>query len=138
MNNLPSFVWSIVIAIFSVYIYSAERRIREMHELIQQHGNEIKKGKVELESTTKALTYVRVKLEVTRKELKQVKEESVSTRNALRHAQVAINSTRVPINVIAKDNMIAKDNTRREDIDHIRADVNASRDELNAIIKGKI
>lgn len=131
-NSNGTILFPICSMFISTYIYSVERSMQVMRNLIQQHGIELKKGKEDLKSNTKALTYVRVELEVTRKELKQVKKESKSTRNALRQAQVAINSTRVHINVIEKDN------AHREDIDHIRADANTSRDEFNAIIKGKI
>lgn len=61
-----------------------------------------------------------------------MKEELESTRNKLQQAQVALDSTREQINVLEKDN------ARRDDIDPVRADLNASRDELHAILKGTI
>ncbi|VDI01287.1 Hypothetical predicted protein, partial [Mytilus galloprovincialis] len=96
------------------------------------YGYDIKKVTEEFGSTTKAITQAltQVELESTKKQLKQVKEELESTRNKLQQAQVALDSTREQINVLEKDN------ARRDDIDPVRADLNASRDELHAILKG--
>ncbi|CAC5364866.1 unnamed protein product [Mytilus coruscus] len=161
-NYLVVLLLSVFVLLGALYVNTVERRIIQIKDELLQHGNEIKKVKEELESTRKELTQVKVELESTRKELKQVhvelkstrkelkllqvelestrkelklvKVELESTRNVLKQVKVELDSTREQINILRKE-MIEKDNARKEEIDQMRAHVNALYEELKEIKK---